>query len=257
MYQHFRKDEHPFIDQVMSWRTKVEKQFQLKLTDFLDPREQDIIKTLVGTDYDDLQLELYGGHRYAEQKRAIIAPFYETISNEDFEVVLLQASFPEQFVSLSHRDVLGAFLSLGLKRHKLGDIIVGDGQFQMVVTADISPFVTAQLTKVKHAKIQLHEKPFADVLQKQQDWIEHHHVVSSLRLDVVLKEIYNLSRSKSADYIKSGLVKVNFKQVDHVAFLLQEGDMISVRGKGRSKLMTVNGQTKKEKWKINTALLQS
>ncbi|MYL58698.1 RNA-binding protein, partial [Virgibacillus halodenitrificans] len=39
LYQHFRKEEQPFIDQVMSWKEDVEQKFEHKITDFLDPRE--------------------------------------------------------------------------------------------------------------------------------------------------------------------------------------------------------------------------
>ncbi|MUV36206.1 putative RNA-binding protein YlmH [Lentibacillus sp. JNUCC-1] len=232
VYQHFRKDEHPFIDQVLSWREMVERQYQPKLTDFLDPREQDIVRTLAGSENDDLNLELFGGSEYAEQKRAIIAPYYETISEENFDIVLMETSFPEQFVSISHRDVLGAFLSLGIKRQKLGDIIVGEGVFQMILAREIADYTMVHLDKVKHASIQLQEKPLKNLLDKKSNWIEKQHIAASLRLDVILRDIYHLSRNKAVQYIKSGYVKVNFKRVDDVAFQLREGDLLSVRGKG-------------------------
>ncbi len=118
IYQHFRKEEHPFIDQVLSWREDVERRFEPKLTDFLHPREQKIFKTLIGHD-ENLQLEFLGVWDQAERKRAVLAPFYESITEETFEVDLLQASYPAKFVSIEHRDVLGAFLSAGIKRKKL------------------------------------------------------------------------------------------------------------------------------------------
>src|SRR5690625_6844211 len=82
IYQHFRKEEHPFIDQVLSWKEDVERTYRYRLTDFLDPREQQIIESIIGTNNEELQLVSYGGGKYSERKRVIIAPFYEEITND-------------------------------------------------------------------------------------------------------------------------------------------------------------------------------
>ena len=47
VYQHFRKDEHPFIDTVGDWLEQVEMQYAPYLTDFLDPRQAYILETLI------------------------------------------------------------------------------------------------------------------------------------------------------------------------------------------------------------------
>ena len=49
IYQHFRQDERPFIDQALEWKQIVLDQYRMKLTDFLDPREQVIVKPLSAT----------------------------------------------------------------------------------------------------------------------------------------------------------------------------------------------------------------
>lgn len=41
VYQHFRKEEQPFIDSAQSWITQAEETYTPYLTDFLDPRQQD------------------------------------------------------------------------------------------------------------------------------------------------------------------------------------------------------------------------
>ena len=43
LIQHFRKDEQPFIEQVMGWQREVEDRYAPKLTDFLDPRQRFIV----------------------------------------------------------------------------------------------------------------------------------------------------------------------------------------------------------------------
>ena len=44
--QHFRKEEQPFIEQVVSMMHEVENRYAPKLTDFLDPRQQFIVDSI-------------------------------------------------------------------------------------------------------------------------------------------------------------------------------------------------------------------
>lgn len=66
---------------------------------------------LLGTSQDELQTEAFGGSEYSERKRIVIAPVYETITKDMFQIQLLEAVYPEKFVSLEHRDVMGAFIT--------------------------------------------------------------------------------------------------------------------------------------------------
>lgn len=255
IYQHFRKEEHPFIDQVFSWKETVQRTYQPKLTDFLDPREQQIVQAVIGSEDEEWQLKQYGGGLYTERKRAIIAPFYEQITPETYQLQLLQATYHDKFISLSHRDVMGAFLSLGIKRKKLGDIFVGDGLIQIITAREIAQFVIMNLTTIKHATVKFTAAPLSNIKEIKPNWIETSNIVSSLRLDNVVKEIYNISRKDAVAFIQKQYVKVNYRVVDDAAFPLQQGDVLSLRGKGRSKLVAIHGQTKKQKLRITTALL--
>lgn len=255
IYQHFRKEEHPFIDQVLSWYNQVERSFQPKLTDFLDPREQQIIDMLVGKNNTDVKSDFFGGPEQAERKRAIIAPYYEQIDNDDFELCCLDGRYPTQFTTIAHSDVMGTFLSLGLRRSKLGDIYARDGYIQFMITKDISSYVMMNLKKIKNIGIHFKEIPYSQVIFTPESWSESHHTVSSVRLDVMMKAIYNLSRKEAASYISKGLVKLNYKVTEDTKTVLEEGDLISVRGKGRSKFIAMNGQSKKGKWKVTTGFL--
>lgn len=255
VYQHYRVEEHPFIDQVLSWKDLVEKNYERRITDFLNPREQTIVSQLIGENNDQFQLAFFGGGSYTERKRAIIAPFYEEINNDQFEITLLTAQYAEKFITISHPDVMGAFLSLGIDRKKLGDIFVENGVLQIITANDIAPYVLTNLTSVKNANINLVTKPLSSLLEKKPNWKKTDQTVSSLRIDAVLKEIYHLSRNQAAKYITQKHVRVNFKLVDDVKFILQKGDLISVRGKGRSKLININGYSRKNRLRITTARL--
>jgi RNA-binding protein YlmH len=255
IYQHFRKEEEPFIDQVLSWKEQVEKSYQYKLTDFLDPREQRVINMLIGEKNTEIKWAALP-NEHAERKRIILAPFYDEIEEEDFQLSLLEATYPVKFAQIEHKDVMGAFLSLGIERKKLGDIVVDNGIIQLVTANEITPYITANLTSIKKATVQFKEVPLSQIRESQDEWEPFDKTVSSLRLDAVMKEIYHLSRKDASAFIKKMLVKVNHKIVDDSKFAVQEGDLISVRGKGRSKLIEIHGKTRKDKWRITAAKLK-
>jgi RNA-binding protein YlmH len=72
-----------------------------------------------------------------------------------------------------------------------------------------------------------------------------------MRLDTLISTVHNISRQKSQLLIEQGLVKVNYATTLKTAFECHEYDMISVRGYGRTKIISIEGKTKKEKWRIN------
>jgi RNA-binding protein YlmH len=56
--------------------------------------------------------------------------------------------------------------------------------------------------------------------------------------------------------IKQGESKVNYKIVEDPSFLLDEGDLLSLRGTGRVKLIAVLGSTKRDRIKLQYGLLK-
>lgn len=257
IYQHFRKHEHPFVDQVLSWKEQVIRNYIPYETDFLDPREQEIVKSIIGTTNEEVRFAFFGGSESRERKRAIIAPFYEEITEEAFDIVLLEATFQSKFVTLQHRDILGAFTSLGIDRKKIGDILVAENRFQLFLTSELKEFVKMNLTNIKNTTITLKEMFTKDVIENTDEWIHKQHFVSSMRLDVIVKEIYQLSRKNAVQYIQANRVKVNFTIVDDPALPILEQDLISVRGLGRSKIVDMQGKTKKDKQRLTSARLKT
>ncbi|WLR53196.1 RNA-binding protein [Bacillus tianshenii] len=249
IYEHFRAEEHAFIDQVLEWREQVLSQYALKLTDFLDPREQHIMKTVIGHD-EEVRLAFFGGSEQAERKRAILYPPYFEPSEDDFECTLFEINYPQKFITIEHPKVLGSVMSLGLKRSKFGDIPTDGENFQLVVAAEIADYVRMNLTSVGKATIELIERPFSQVINQVDEWKEGSGTVSSMRLDAVLAEIHSMSRQKVLSLIQNGMAKVNFKVVERPDYGCEEGDLFSLRGHGRSKLIEIGGKTKKNKWRI-------
>lgn len=249
IYQHFRPEEKEFIDQVLNWQSQVENTYAPKLTDFLDPREQQILISIIGR-HSGIKWSLFGGIPDAERKRALIFPDYYESDEEDFQICLYEVEYPKKFVTLEHRQVLGSLMSLGLKRGKFGDILFGDDRIHFLLSKEVEDYIRMQLESIGRASVTLKKQPFSAAIQSSEKWQECSVTSSSLRLDTVISSVYNLSRQKSQLFIQQGLVKVNWTRIENPSFECKEGDMISVKGQGRSKIIGIEGKTKKEKWRI-------
>lgn len=249
IYQHFRPEEKDFIDHVINWKTIVERTYTPKLTDFLDPREQQIVKLLVGEN-SDIKSEFFGGADFSERKRALILPDYLTAENADFQISLYEVGYPSKFITIEHPQVLGSLMSIGLKRGKFGDILINEKQIQLFVSGDVADYIELQLKSIGKASVHLIPLPLEEAVNVHEDWLEDDLTLSSLRLDTAVSGIHHVSRQKSQIFIQQGLVKVNWTLIENPSFELREGDMISVRGHGRAKILTIEGKTKKEKWRI-------
>lgn len=249
IYQHFRPEEREYIDQVLQWKSNVEQKYAPKLTDFLDPREQHILKMLIG-DHGEVKCQLFGGTSGLERNRALIYPDYLVPNEDDFQISLFEIQYPRKFVTIEHPQVLGTLMSLGLKRGKFGDILISEGRVQFFAATEICQFIKNNVESVGRAGVKLVETNIENAIAASELWDEKDLTVSSLRLDTVISGIYNLSRQKSLAFIQHGLVKVNWTLIENSSFQCEEGDMISVRGQGRAKIMGLDGKTKKDKWRI-------
>ncbi|WP_078380967.1 YlmH family RNA-binding protein [Sutcliffiella halmapala] len=249
IYQHFRPEEHDFIDQVLEWKETVLEQYAPKLTDFLDPREQEMVKSVIGSN-EEVKLDFFGGASGAERKRAFLYPAYYLPAMEDYQVKAYDLSYPDKFVQIEHRQVLGSLMGIGLKRSKFGDIYFHDKHVQLVVGEEVSSYIELQLQEVGKVKVSLKSIPITELVSQESDWEEQSTTAASLRLDVIIASVYNLSRQKAQMLLSAKKVKVNWKLIEQSSFECQEGDIISLRGFGRSKLITVDGKTKKDKWRI-------
>ncbi|MCK1992553.1 RNA-binding protein [Peribacillus muralis] len=250
IYQHFRPEEKDFIDQAMNWIDQVKNSYAPKLSDFLDPRQQEILSSLLGND-PEAKLQFNGGSDFVERKRVLIYPDYYSPEPSDFNISLYEISYPKKFVTLEHRQILGTLMSLGVKREKFGDIIVTEEHTQFIAAEEMDAYLTENLEKIGKASVAIKRLPIGNIIQGQDKWEEQVTTVSSLRLDSVLSAVLNMSRQKTQALITSGKVKLNFKQTENVSEDCREGDTLSIRGFGRCKIMSIDGKTKKDKWRIS------
>ena len=86
----------------------------VRFTKFLDPAEAASSAQLARSFCADFAS--FGGYSQAERIVGCFFPKGETISEDEYPIVCLHSRYSSKFCSVSHRDLLGAFMSLGLTR---------------------------------------------------------------------------------------------------------------------------------------------
>ena len=213
-------------------------------TAFLSPRELEMTRYLFGNVPGLLE---FGGYEDAERKMLVYLPEYLDESNlmqEDSPVVCLRAIFFEGD-SLSHRDFLGALMGAGIAREAVGDICVSKGSCDFFVTDEIAPYILQSFTGAGRTKVHLEAIPLSQVVVPEPETKEIKDTLASLRLDSVISAGFRISRSLAAQHVTAGKAAIDGLPCEKPDKAVAEGCKISVRGLGKIKLRTVNGQTKK------------
>ena len=211
---------------------------------FLSPRELNLARYLFGAAEG---LHAFGGYPDAERKMLIYLPEYldETaLTDEDSPIVCLRAAFYEGDTP-SHRDFLGALMGVGVSRDSVGDICVGKGSCDFFVTAQIAPFILQNFTGAGRTRLHLEPIPLSQVQITEPETKQIKDTLASLRLDSVISAGFRVGRSQAAQYVTSGRAAIDGLPCEKPDKAVEEGSKISVRGLGKIRLTTVNGQTKK------------
>lgn len=145
----------------------------------------------------------------------------------------------------THRDFLGALMSLNIKREMIGDILVSDKRTAVFVMNQVKPLV-AGITKIGRAGVKVSfDFSENDIPEQQFDTITA--TVQSLRLDSCLSSAIRLSRGKTQELIKTKGVALNHTDVYDPSVKISEGDVFSVRGMGKYVLREIGGMSKKDR----------
>ena len=222
---------------------KLEKSYQKGYpiySDFLDGRQITLARQLFSFYRDDLCFA--GGVLNAERQVCYLDFGYGELP---VKIIGISSSLGNQF---GHRDILGALMGLGIKRQKVGDIVIGEVSY-FLVKEEIASFVMENLHTVGRYPVSLEilENPS---LEKEQNFSYRSTTVSSLRLDCVVGDIAKLSRERAKELILAGKVKVNHFETTQNSKTLSLGDLISISHKGRFVIEEIEGVTRKDRIKI-------
>lgn len=217
-------------------------------SEFLNLNELNIFKQEIPNLYSGY--EMFGG--YALSERQMIAFIPDALCYAwDYPIVCLKITpLNKKFAeSLTHRDVLGSLMNLGIERCKLGDILVNEEEVYVFCHENIAVFVMQELTRIRHTMVKS-EQIEADSLAIKPRTELTEGIVTSNRLDSVIACICKISRSQASAWIKGGRVFLDNRQILQITAECKPGEMISVRSVGRFRFLESFGETRKGRLKI-------
>lgn len=189
-------------------------------------------------------IEFSGGYLNAERKRAILNPEIDP----DFEIELLEISYPEKFFSIYHSTVLGSLIHNGISFEMIGDVFHQGTIWQIAIEKKLASVVINDIKNVGKKRVDF---IYADqTIQADDDFINETMTVSSLRLDLVIAEVFNISRNDSKELVENGGVRLNYFDFDNPSYQLLPMDLVSVHGNGRFRFLRTTGGTNRNKLKI-------
>ena len=222
----------------------VVKTAKFRLSPFLDPYGQEIAETICAS-YDGLQLDFDGGYPGAERQRAMLRHRDFAGRPDGFAIACVEAAWNGQFVRLTHRDVLGAVMGLGIERELIGDILPIADTAKILCDTKIADFIIQNLTMIGAVGVKVQLGDASEIAPREERMKEIRATVASLRLDAIVAAGFGISRSRAADDIAADKVKLNWQSTASPSKTIKEGDVLSMRGRGRAIVTEVRGQTKK------------
>ena len=126
------------------------------------------------------------------------------------------------------------------------NIIIKNNAGYIFCLDTVADYIKENLKKVRHTSVK------CEIVTKTPDEVnpefqEKIIVIASERLDAIIAEVYNLSRSESNTLFTSKRVFVNGKLTENNSHKIKVNDTISVRGFGRFNFMGVLQETRKGK----------
>ncbi len=226
------------IDAVRAAREKRKRKF----IGFLDLRQQAILDATVSMlGFSDWRL--YGGFPKAERKVAGFFPEEPQDWEESFPIQAITLRYRMKDV-LSHRDFLGALMSLRISREMIGDILVEPGRAVLFVLEQAVPLLFDECKQVGRVGVSL-EKGAQDLDSILPTIAPVKGTIPSPRLDAVVAFLTRLSREKAQGLIRQERVKVDGQIRTDTAGLVEPGCLLSVRGYGKYVIEAFDGVSKK------------
>lgn len=224
-------------------------------SDFLNINELNILNQIKET-LPPVSLKITGGNNYAERKIAVFSPTEIYYEEETPIVVLCITPLNSKFAEhLTHRDFLGAILNLGINRNKIGDIFVKENLAYVYCKTDISNYIIDNLFKIKHTQVSIKIAASASI-HIIPDLKEITGTISNVRLDSLIATAFQTTRSSIITYIHEGKVFINGRLCTSNGASVKNGDIISVRGKGRFIFEGIIKETKKGRNLVKISLYQ-
>ena len=203
----------------------------------------------------------WGGYGSAERKKIIVLPEYmEGVSFEglsDYGVdcgVAALLVLCSGFVKVTHRDLLGSVLGLGIERDVIGDIVLSEGekiQATVICDAAIAEYIEANLVKVGRDTVKVKKAELSAEFVPERKFVHLSGTVASARLDCIVAAVCSLSREKAREAVVAGLVELDYEPEERPDRTVSSPAVLAVRGYGKFKINAVSDVTRKGRIRLD------
>lgn len=203
-------------------------------------------------------VRMEGGSPLSERR---MIRFGEPGYEEDYPIAALRLipKAPKYAENLTHRDFLGAVMSLGIERDVVGDLFVDAEKERgalLFCHEAIAGYIMENLHQVRHTNIICRrEEKELTVQNAEPERVSL--TAASVRADGVIAKLYHLSRSDSQELFRTGRIFINGISTENEGRQLKEGDFVTVRGFGKFIFYGKSGMSKKGKERLEVGVYGS
>ena len=243
-----KQEDKILLSQILDDYESCKVKGKIEYTNFLDMYQSVLVKNFLKK-LDIKNYIFYGGYENAERKVVIFYPpedqeYLEKTYFNIYKIIRISLSNQEKG-KYTHRNYLGGIVKLGMKREKVGDILVFDDGADIIVKEEVAEVLKNELSTLKrfeNSKIeifQINELRTPEVRKE-----EINIIVSSLRLDNIVSDLAKTSRAKAVQIINQERVFVNGQNETKQSKNIKINDIITIRGKGRFMIKGIAGETR-------------
>lgn len=182
-------------------------------------------------------VKLWGGAEGCERVMVRFGDTGQLGYEVDFPISTLKISplHPKYCEALTHRDYLGAIMSLGIERDTVGDIIIKEKTGYVFVCDNVADHICNGIESIRNTTVLCSkcDSTGETVPVPEPELEEVMLIVPSSRIDAVISKLYNLSRSEARKLFTAGMVTINGRSCGNESMIPKEGDVFAVRGHGK------------------------
>lgn len=250
----YNDDEKLLLSKILDKIKEIKTKNKIVHTDFLNLNEQKIAEVFLKKINENNYI-MYGGIEESERKIIIFYPeklseiFRNNIPNAEGIINVIRIDLPNEMKGkYKHRNYLSAIIKLGVKREKIGDIIVNNDGADIIVDNTVLEFLLQELKLLKRfSKSNIFQIPVNLIRKSGQEKELITITIPSLRLDSLVSVLANVSRNKAVEIILSERVFLNYVVETKNSREVKIEDVITIRGKGRFTIKELIGESRKSK----------
>lgn len=198
-------------------------------TGFCDLHQAQLTKQIAAAS--GITAEAVGGSEEAE--RVLFLLYDEPWMRPDPPLCAIEIT---AYGAITHRDILGAVLALGIKREMVGDIWNAGSSFVLMAKSPAENIILNNLDRVGREAVKCKQLDLAQIPPPVRQFSCRSGTVKSLRLDSVVSLCAGVSREKGKELVEREKVMVDAVLRKDPSFPLAEEFTVSIRGVGKFRL---------------------